>query len=219
MSFLRMAPRRIWSFLNIVNSVVPKNERKIFLYSNMGFRDNIRAVYDYLIENGYNSRFKIICSLDDRAVVKREKNVKLINNLRGLFSFFTCKYVFYCFGKYPVKPKRGQKVFNLWHGMPLKRIGNMLPGYEKTDYNYFTGILCTSEFFRDIMKKSFSCDDGQIIILSLIHILPASIPSIIPAGSKNIINVIVITQFMTDNTSPHILFFNNPIAPISLNIP
>lgn len=36
MSFLRMAPRRIWSFLNIVNSVVPKNERKIFLYSNMG---------------------------------------------------------------------------------------------------------------------------------------------------------------------------------------
>lgn len=164
MSFLRMAPRRIWSFLNIVNSVVPKNERKIFLYSNMGFRDNIRAVYDYLIENGYNSRFKIICSLDDRAVVKREKNVKLINNLRGLFSFFTCKYVFYCFGKYPVKPKRGQKVFNLWHGMPLKRIGNMLPGYEKTDYNYFTGILCTSEFFRDIMKKSFSCDDGQIII-------------------------------------------------------
>ena len=77
MSFLRMAPKRIWSFLNIVNGVVPKNERKIFLYSNMGFRDNIRAVYDYLIENGYNSRFKIICSFDDRAVVKREKTLSL----------------------------------------------------------------------------------------------------------------------------------------------
>ena len=77
MSFLRMAPRRIWSFLNIVNSVVPKNERKIFLYSNMGFRDNIRAVYDYLIENGYNSRFKIICKMciRDRSISKIKINI------------------------------------------------------------------------------------------------------------------------------------------------
>lgn len=164
MSFLRSAPRKIWSFLNIINRAVPKSERKIFLYSNLGFRDNIRAVYDYLIKNDYNKYYRIICSFNERDEVKRQKNVKVVNNVRGLFSFFTCKYVFYCFGKYPVKPKRGQKVFNLWHGMPLKRIGNMLPGFEKTDYNYFTSVLCTSEFFRDIMKKSFNCNDSQIII-------------------------------------------------------
>ena len=52
MSILKSAPRKLWSFLNVINSIVPKNDRKIFLYSNLGFRDNVRAVYDYLIENG-----------------------------------------------------------------------------------------------------------------------------------------------------------------------
>ena len=41
----------------------------------------------------------------------------------------------------------------------------------------------------------------------------------IPAGSINIMSAIVITQFMTDSASPHILFFNNPTAPMTLTIP
>lgn len=52
----------------------------------------------------------------------------------------------------------------MWHGMPLKCVGNMVRGHEKTDYNYFTHLLCTSEFFRDIMKKSFNATDKQIFI-------------------------------------------------------
>lgn len=164
MSILRSAPRKLWSFLNIINSIVPKNDKKIFIYSNLGFRDNVRAIYDYLIENGFNREYRIICSLNDYNEQSAQENVRFVSNLRGLFSFFSCRYVFYCFGKYPVKPRRGQAVFNLWHGMPLKRVGNMVSGFEKTDYNYFTYILCTSEFFRDIMKKSFSCEDNQVAI-------------------------------------------------------
>ncbi len=161
---LRSAPRKLWSFLNVINSIVPKNKKKIFLYSNLGFRDNVKAVYDYLINNGYNNDYKIICSLNDYKKQKAEKNVRFMSNLRGLFSFFSCKYAFYCFGKYPVKPRNGQQVFNLWHGMPLKKIGNMVSGAENTDYNYFTHILCTSEFFRGIIKESFNCSDEQIVI-------------------------------------------------------
>ncbi len=164
MSILKSAPRKIWSFLNVINSIVPKNDKKIFLYSNMGFRDNVRAVYDYLIENGYNREYRIICSLNDCKNQKPQKNVKFVSNVMGLFSFFSSGHAFYCFGKYPVKPRRGQTVFNLWHGMPLKKIGNMVEGFENTDYNYFTHVLCTSEFFRDTMKKSFSCNDEQIVI-------------------------------------------------------
>lgn len=40
-----------------------------------------------------------------------------------------------------------------------------------------------------------------------------------PAGNKNIISAMVITQLIMDRTSPHILFFKSPIAPKSLNIP
>lgn len=65
MSILRNAPRKLWSFLNIINSIIPKNPKKIFIYSNLGFRDNVKAVYDYLIKNGYNEKYRIICSLND----------------------------------------------------------------------------------------------------------------------------------------------------------
>lgn len=164
MSILKSAPRKIWSFLNVINNIIPKDDKKIFLYSNLGFRDNVRAIYDHLVENGYNEEYEIICSLNDYKKQIPHKNVEFVSNVRGIFSFFRSKYVFYCFGKYPVKPRNGQNVFNLWHGMPLKRVGNMVKGFEKTDYNYFTHVLCTSDFFRDIMKKSFSCDDGQIAI-------------------------------------------------------
>ncbi len=164
MSILKSAPRKIWSFLNVINSAVPKSPKKIFLYSNLGFRDNIKAVYDYLIENGYNEHYKIICSLNDYKARTPKKNVKFVSNIRGLFSFFRCKYAFYCFGKYPVKPRRGQRVFNLWHGMPLKRVGNMVQGFEGVDYNYFTHLLSTAEFFSPLMKQSFSCGDESIVI-------------------------------------------------------
>ncbi len=165
-SLIRRIPRKAWSFLNVINRLVPKDKNRIFLYSNLGFRDNIKAVFDYLIENGYNNRYKIIVSLNnwENFAETAEENVEYINNTKGLFKFFRSKYCYYCFGKYPVKPAKGQMVFNLWHGMPLKRVGNMVRGQEKVDYNYFTHLLCTSEYFRDIMKQSFNASDDQIFI-------------------------------------------------------
>ncbi len=166
MGLLQKVPRKAWSFLNIINRLIKKDEESIFIYSNLGYRDNIRAIFEYLIENNYNNEYKIIVSLDNYEYLNRLNmpNIKFVSNVKGIFSFFRCKYCFYCFGKYPVKPSRDQIVFNLWHGMPLKRVGNMVKGYEKVDYNYFTHILCTSEFFRDIIKKSFNCDDSSIVI-------------------------------------------------------
>lgn len=166
MGLLQKLPRKAWSFLNIINRLVKKDSKKIFIYSNLGFYDNVKAVFDYLIENSYNSNYKIIVSLNNWAdyTETAEKNVQYVSNVKGLLSFFRCKYCFYCFGKYPVKPSKKQIVFNLWHGMPLKKIGNMVKGHEKTDYNYFTHLLCTSEYFRDIMKKSFNAKDSQIFI-------------------------------------------------------
>ncbi|WP_334095968.1 CDP-glycerol glycerophosphotransferase family protein, partial [Helicobacter typhlonius] len=113
---------------------IKKNPNQIFIYSNLGFRDNVRAVYDYLIENGYNKKFKIVCSLNDYKRYRHcaPSNVKFVGNFTGLFKFFRSKFCFYCFGKYPVKPSDKQAVINLWHGMPIKRIGNMEQGNEKT---------------------------------------------------------------------------------------
>lgn len=166
MGLLQKMPRKVWSFLNIINRLIKKDNKTIFIYSNLGFYDNVKAMFDHLIDNGYNEKYKIVVSVGDyeKYIKNAEKNVHYVSTVKGLFKFFRSKYCFYCFGKYPVKPSKNQIVVNLWHGMPLKKIGNMIKGHEKTDYNYFTHLLCTSEFFRNIMKKSFNATDEQIFI-------------------------------------------------------
>lgn len=51
--------------LTIINRIKKKDEKLIFFYSNLGFRDNVKAFYDYLIENNYNEQFKIVVSIND----------------------------------------------------------------------------------------------------------------------------------------------------------
>lgn len=152
--------------LTLVNKMIRKDEKLIFFYSNLGFRDNVRGFYDYLIENNYNEKYRIVVSVNDYKdyCANAPKNVSFIGNSKGIGTFMKAKYAFYCFGKYPIKPSKNQMVVNLWHGMPLKKIGNMEQGLEKVDYNYFTKIVATSELFVPILMKSFSCDKSQVII-------------------------------------------------------
>ena len=92
--------------LTIINRIKKKDEKLIFFYSNLGFRDNVKAFYDYLIENNYNEQFKIVVSINDweQYVKRAPKNVTFINNKQGIKWFMKAKYAFYCFGKYPIKP-------------------------------------------------------------------------------------------------------------------
>lgn len=158
--------------LTLLNKFIKKDEKLVFFYSNMGFRDNVRAVYDYMMEHGYNEEYRIVCAIDEweeykmekKYLPERYKNVKFVSLKGGILKFLRAKYAFYSFGKYPIKPSKEQVVVNVWHGMPLKRIGNMEKGKEKVKYNYFTYILATSKLFADIMMKSFSCSKEQVII-------------------------------------------------------
>lgn len=149
--------------LTLLNKFIPKNPNKIFFYSNLGFRDNVKALFDYIIENGYNERYKIVVSTDETGFEKI-KNVAFVSLKKGIPSFLTSKYCFYSFGKYPIKPGKSQKVVNLWHGMPLKSIGNLEKGSEKEDQNFFTHIIATSQFFKGVMCKAFKASEDQVII-------------------------------------------------------
>ena len=148
-------------FLSAVNKIIPKNPKKIVFYSNMCFRDNVKAVYDYLVSEDC-TEYKIICAVNDYKQFDKlphPDNVKFVSNLSGVKHFFTAKYFFYSFGKYPVKPSKKQMAINVWHGSPLKKIGNYL---DDNDYNFFTYVLAASDFFAPIMQKSFNCDESQV---------------------------------------------------------
>ena len=119
-----------------LNTLIPKKRNRIVIYSNWGFRDNIRTLYQYLVVNGYQDKYEIICASNNFYHLKKDNKVKFVSIYNGLYYFLTSKYFFYSFGKYPIKPTKKQMVVNLWHGMPLKKIGNLENGMEKIDYNF-----------------------------------------------------------------------------------
>ena len=51
--------------LTWINKLTKKDDKLIFFYSNLGFRDNVKAFYDYLISQDYNKEYKIIVSIND----------------------------------------------------------------------------------------------------------------------------------------------------------
>lgn len=160
---------KISDFTSKLNTKIPKKRNRIVIYSNWGFRDNIRTLYQYLIDNGFQDKYEIICASNNFYHLKKDNRVKFVSIYRGLYYFLTSKYFFYSFGKYPIKPSNNQMVVNLWHGMPLKKIGNLEEGLESVDYNYFTKLVSSSDFFTPIMKAAFNANDEQMLLVGNIR--------------------------------------------------
>ena len=157
------------NFTYKINKIIPKKRNRIVLYSNWGFRDNLRTLYHYLVDNSYQEAYEIVCASNDFYHLEKENDIKYVSIYRGIFYFFTSKYFFYSFGKYPIKPAPNQMVVNLWHGMPLKKIGNLEAGMENIDYNFFTKLVSSSELFTPIMKAAFNAKDEQMLLVGNIR--------------------------------------------------
>ena len=121
----------------------------------------------YLIRKNYNDDYRIVVSSNDyeKYIESAPTNVTFVGNKQGIKYFLKSKYAFYCFGKYPIKPSKNQTVVNLWHGTPLKKIGNLEKGLEKIDYNFFTIVAASSPLYKPIMAKIFGCNEEQVQIL------------------------------------------------------
>lgn len=166
MNSLKKILKSLFVPLSVLNKAIKKQPDRVFFYSNLGFRDNVRAVYDYMIENGLNESFKITVATNEFEAFKNKapNNVEFVGLKKGIFAFLKSKYCFYSFGKYPIKPSKEQCVVNLWHGMPLKAIGRLEKGSENEDQNFFTKVIATSPFFADIMCRAFGAGKDQALI-------------------------------------------------------
>ena len=150
---------------NPINMIIPKNPRRVVFYSNLGFRDNVRAVYDYMVDEELYKKYEIVCSCNDyKEYQSNIKNIRFVSPIRGFFYFLTSKYLFYSFGKYPVVPAPNQTVINLWHGSPLKSIGAYNKNEEQKKQDYFSYVLAASPFFVPVMANSFHVDSEKVIV-------------------------------------------------------
>ncbi len=151
--------------LSFLNRIIPKDKHLVLIYSNLGFRDNAKALYDYMTELGYNKKYKIVCSCCDYKFWKDKapENVKFVGTKKGAWKFLRCSFMFYSFGKFPIKPGPKQKVVNLWHGMPLKTVGALEKGADFDGKCYFSYTIATSPFFSGIMQKCFNVGEDKVL--------------------------------------------------------
>ncbi|TCI46217.1 hypothetical protein EVJ27_06930 [Exiguobacterium sp. SH3S2] len=143
-----------------------KKENRILFY-NYELRDNSKYMLKYISEREKN---QIICYTNKKILENEKlKNVKYISNVFKLFYYLlTSKIIIQSFDlRFKFKPGLNQMIIQLWHGSPLKTIGNdsTFKEYGKQRARYFTHVICASDFFKNIYVEAFGCYDSQIKIL------------------------------------------------------
>ncbi len=161
-AFRDFLSRCITKYFSGLNRLIPKNPNQVLFYTNTGIKDNLKAVMDVMAAGEYDN-YKLICSCNDTNGLPT--SVKSISNPAGLFAFLRSGYVFYFNGKIPIKPSPKQTVVNLWHGIPLKKIGQML--YPDMDLDFATHYLAPSAYSGQLIQQVFGCAENKILINGL----------------------------------------------------
>ncbi|MBN9647138.1 CDP-glycerol glycerophosphotransferase family protein [Terrisporobacter glycolicus] len=156
------------SVIGFVNPIIQKKQNKIFIYNSKPGYQNNYAIYNYIIENKLNEKYKIYYYMPGiENVIKKEKNIYLnYGLLKSMLHYITAKYVFFDTGNIRIRPSKNQIVMNLWHGTPFKSIGFLSKNVEKdlprNLMNTFSQILVSSSNMKDVYIKSFNLNNDQI---------------------------------------------------------
>ena len=163
---VKISHATIFGLLSFFNKRKHHRQNKILFYSDLEFRDNIKALYDHIIENGLNERYEIVCATNDykNFTEKQPHNVSFKKNWRGFLDYFSAGYVFYCFGRIPILPGKGQQVVQLWHGSPLKAPSKEMLANYSSDRLFFTHLVASSDFFVPVLSMWFSFPKERIIV-------------------------------------------------------
>ena len=79
--------RTVFRAASPVNRVIRKHDDRVLLYSNAGFRDNVRAVYDYMIREGYNRKYEICISADSLIPEELPENTEAVSCMKGILKY------------------------------------------------------------------------------------------------------------------------------------
>ncbi|WP_053973480.1 CDP-glycerol glycerophosphotransferase family protein [Polaribacter dokdonensis] len=169
-----MMKNKVIGFLiNFLKSFI-KKKRKIVYHSFPDFTDNSFATFVYVSNN--LPEYKNIWLVD--SLEKKDFFLKLIANytasenyiilkkksIKGFFHYLTAELVFHTHGLFnEFGLIKDQRKINLWHGMPIKKIGF----YESLDSKVpFSNVhLATSEFYQKILMKAFGANKKQTQII------------------------------------------------------
>lgn len=126
------------------------------------WEDSILVLYRHLLETKVSKIIWLVPEMPKYFPVKIDFNKTEIikrKTIKGFFYYSLSKYVFITHGLYFRSFPKNQISINIWHGMPLKKIGLLNNGLPlKTSYT-----LSTSKFFNPILKNSFGVSPESIL--------------------------------------------------------
>lgn len=156
----------IFPIFTLINKCVSKRDDVILLYSgNRGVSDSLIPVRKYLLDNGYDKKYKIICGIEHMKYADEEKRVTYVSHLQSIWCFMRAVHVFYTTGQIPIKPSKKQCVIQLWHGISnFKTIGKWSNINNGNEF-YFTYMLAPSELYVPIQASEYGCPPSCIVPL------------------------------------------------------
>lgn len=154
-------------------SKIPLSSNILAFNSYPDYTDNAYAMFLYLSKN-YGKKYKYVWLMNDEKSLqsislngKDAKYVKLLKkkSLKGFWYFLRAKHVFYTHGIFESIYVRqsANKMINLWHGMPLKRIG-LMDGKPAGYMHNLQYTIATSTLFQHIMSKSFGIEEQRVLV-------------------------------------------------------
>lgn len=154
---------------------IKKNYKKISFISFPDLSDNCWYLFNYINNNRENL---ILVWLIDKnlskskinILKKKNKNNKLLfikkKSLKGIYHFLSSRIVFFTHIPYFFSQKNlGPTQVNLWHGMPIKKIG--VYRHKKLLYYYGDFAISTSSLYSEILSKAFGIDKKSILPFGL----------------------------------------------------
>lgn len=158
----------LYKVFTIINTIVPKSSKSIFIYDGPYMRQNCWALLKYLADNQYNDQYKITYYTNKQIKTKYKgvKNVFITSSLiKGAVARVRSKFIFFEYNNYKFNAKRhrNQVSFNIWHGMLIKKIGYLAGNKPQHPYeNDYTYVLTTADYFHPYIKSAFNLSDDQL---------------------------------------------------------
>lgn len=169
-------------FQQIIAFCLPADEHLIVFKNRKGqdYSDNARALSEYLLEQGYTERYRIVWMVSDPGKCRKEhpsglrfvtaESVHGADSLRAYYYGARAKYFFYTnntadLNRYHCK---GQQTINLWHGCGYKgatRKNSEIPRSKTMEW--FDYALVPGDVFVDTKADYWECDREKILPLGL----------------------------------------------------
>lgn len=156
----------IKQILGQLSRVVPVEPGRVVLSSWPDFDENILAIAEEEVRR--NSKLTFILNDPMKGENEYIRHHQAVSkwSTRGLFEFLRAERTYFTHGLYNSKNYNPLKsVINVWHGMPIKKIGLM----SDDDYKAVEADIhiATSAMFQKIISASFGVDPDQVKIVGL----------------------------------------------------